>query len=111
MKRKLPRQQLSLRPQKPFAAIQLKSTGSEPWRVLFELPAASPNCPPIRTKSFLLSVMVRCAYCAAAFAESAGNRLERFEQFIKDEAASEAMRQAVALRNVRVCNRTENHFV
>ncbi len=82
-----------------FRDDPVKATGSEPWRALFEaarnfsVMSAYPNeeFPVVREGAM-------CLLCQQMLTESAVQRLGRFEQFIKDDAAKRSDEAAIALR-------------
>lgn len=82
-----------------FRDDPLPSTGSEPWRLLFDAArkysesTAYPNemFPVVRDGAV-------CLLCQQPLSEIAGERLTRFEQFIKDDAAKQSDEAIAAFR-------------
>ncbi|MBS0264732.1 MAG: AAA family ATPase, partial [Planctomycetes bacterium] len=83
-----------------FCGDPLTSTGSDPWRELFEAArrfsetSAYPNdeFPVVRDGAV-------CLLCQQPLSDAAGKRLTRFEEFIKDNAARRSDEAASTFRN------------
>ncbi len=83
-----------------FRGDPLKATGSEPWRVLFEAARSFSQTSAYPSEEFpVVRDGAVCLLCQQPITESAAQRLRRFEQFIKNDAARRLDEAVAALGN------------
>jgi len=83
-----------------FRDDPLKTTGADPWRVLFEAAREFSQTSAYPEEEFpVVRDGAVCLLCQQPLTESAGQRLKRFEQFIKDDAAKRLDQANTALSN------------
>ncbi len=83
-----------------FRDDPLKTTGADPWRVLFEAAREFSRTSAYPEEEFpVVRDGAVCLLCQQPLTESAGQRLKRFEQFIKDDAAKRIDQANTALNN------------
>jgi energy-coupling factor transporter ATP-binding protein EcfA2 len=83
-----------------FPDDPLKTTGSDPWRVLFEAARSFSQSSAYPNEEFpVVRDGAVCLLCQQPLTDLAGQRLGRFEQFIKDNAARRRDEAVTALGN------------